>query len=1146
MIHLYSVLITWMIVMAAAVHASKAHSKNADTNHIHPKMKEKASRTFSPEQGFHDLSLTFGSDRMDTHFDSVNEFNEIVKMHKENSQSRDFYTICADYMDGRKARVVLGKHFGEAFVHTSFISQEKNSACFVVEGDAAQFESFSKGELAFREFTPVPTSLKVHHSAMYHLGLMSSEAKVKALLENGMRSSDKVLMEELSIIVTRGIGMKKQGAEYKQRIESLLQVNPESHLERMSRGFSAESSNPWTSALKEVKAHSKSKVLPMRETCNFKDLKIEYTGNTVVISDIHHIGGSAHPSMCYASLLSVLASQPETLDIRMKGRSKILNNVTKGIIQTGVRQESYPYHDAGINGTNQVVGVGDTGVDDLSCFFVNEDGQQVPRSTYTDPTFDSSFRKVIQYVAYEDGSDNMSGHGTHVSGTVAGSTINSGDADYEYGGNAPGAKIAFFDMSTDGNSVWYPEPMSEYVFPASYEAGARLHSNSWGGPFNFYSNNEIDIDTYLYNTPDFMIFFAASNDGSDGYFSIGNPAVAKNIVTVGASMSSEGDIDSMAYFSSIGPTFDRRIKPDIAAPGYYTTSANASGVGVETCSVITYAGTSMATPATAGTAAVIRQYFEDPRFWQATCNPSYALCAGGAFSPRGATVKAALIHSGEAMHSYNKNQGPTYEPPAALGTPPDYYQGFGRIFLQNVLPLEGVVDFGLYVEEATLTSLQLITYTVTVTDNSLPLRATIAWIDYPNSIVSSKMLLQDIDLTVTSDVTGDVFYGNNIPGDDINNVERVVISQPVIGTYTVKVTAKNFVEAATQPVSIIISALGTVGAPTYTTIPSEDAYNALNCADGQVLVSLDLYDRGGNGWGQGNSYQVLDSKGSVVKSGTMSSNIPYDVYVVDKFCLPTGEYTVELVETGTDTSDMALDVTQCSVHLSQYQLTGKLDLTSDSCNPCDGYRVQLTLLGSYYGVPYGWKEGSHYELKSSNGKVYAQGTLAAGITLLHSICLVEDTYSLSFLGVPATDDFFDDGQPYYANYFGVEEYGMGVGSCTQIVYVDDNLYPYEAVPPGTTATLKVESNQVFFNDYICDVYNEVTHSPTVSPTTPAPTVEVNPSSGGDDNDAKYDTPVIIGFSVGVAVLTIAVIVLIWYICFRKKSDASENLLSANL
>ncbi len=115
------------------------------------------------------------------------------------------------------------------------------------------------------------------------------------------------------------------------------------------------------------------------------------------------------------------------------------------------------------------------GVDDLHCFFVNDDGLTVPRSSVSNPTYDLSYRKVIQYVAYIDGVDTVSGHGTHVCGTIAGDIS---DVVTDFRGHAPGAKIAFFDMASDENGIYYPS-LYDKVFPIAYQAGARLHSNSW-------------------------------------------------------------------------------------------------------------------------------------------------------------------------------------------------------------------------------------------------------------------------------------------------------------------------------------------------------------------------------------------------------------------------------------------------------------------------------------------------------------------------------------------------------------------------------------------------------------------------------------------------------------------------------------------
>jgi hypothetical protein len=130
--------------------------------------------------------------------------------------------------------------------------------------------------------------------------------------------------------------------------------------------------------------------------------------------------------------------------------------------------------------------------------------------------------------------------------------------------------------------------------------------------------------------------------------------------------------------------------------------------------------------AVAGNAALIRNYFQKSNFWATMCNPSYASC--NSFSPKGATVKAVIIHSGHQMDEYIGSTSSTKEPTSQLLSTPDSFQGFGRVSLHNVLPLTGIETvLDLFVEELSMTSLQIITYTVTITDTSRPLKATIVW-----------------------------------------------------------------------------------------------------------------------------------------------------------------------------------------------------------------------------------------------------------------------------------------------------------------------------------------------------------------------------------------------------------------------------------
>ena len=81
------------------------------------------------------------------------------------------------------------------------------------------------------------------------------------------------------------------------------------------------------------------------------------------------------------------------------------------------------------------------------------------------------------------------------------------------------------------------------LFQQAYNAGARVHSNSWGSAAaGDYTTDSANVDNFVWNHRDMLITFSAGNEGidanSDGVIdneSIGSPATAKNVLTVGAS-----------------------------------------------------------------------------------------------------------------------------------------------------------------------------------------------------------------------------------------------------------------------------------------------------------------------------------------------------------------------------------------------------------------------------------------------------------------------------------------------------------------------------------------------------------------------------------------------------------------------------------
>lgn len=96
-----------------------------------------------------------------------------------------------------------------------------------------------------------------------------------------------------------------------------------------------------------------------------------------------------------------------------------------------------------------------------------------------------------------------------------------------------------------------------------------------------------------------IIVVAAGNEGTTSNPHIAVPADAVSVIAVGAVNSAE----NRASFSSIGPSFDNRIKPDVMAQGAAAVLSDGFG------NIITANGTSFSSPIMAGTVACLWQAF---------------------------------------------------------------------------------------------------------------------------------------------------------------------------------------------------------------------------------------------------------------------------------------------------------------------------------------------------------------------------------------------------------------------------------------------------------------------------------------------------------------------------------------------------------
>ncbi|MFQ5611641.1 MAG: S8 family serine peptidase [Anaerolineae bacterium] len=361
----------------------------------------------------------------------------------------------------------------------------------------------------------------------------------------------------------------------------------------------------------------------------------------------------------------------------------------------------------------------------------------------------------------------------------------------------------------------------------SYNSGARISSNSWGGTVNLGSYNSASqvydaltrdaLGGTVGNQP--MTFIFAAGNAGPITDTLGWPGTAKNVITVGAGENvrdngiadgcgkiNADNAEDMAAFSSRGPTDDGRFGLTVVAPGTHvqgTASTDPGFTGASVCGAfgnnglpppqdayyptgqITYtwsSGTSHSTPAVAGGASLLYYWLEN----------RYTLPnAQGGPDPakNGDPPSPALLKAFIANHARYMNGA------GAGGTLPSIDQGLGLIDLgmatdnaQRLLRDQNIVL------DATG---QVFTLTIEIVDNGRPFRATLAWTDAPGPTVGDAFV-NDLDLEViigSNTYRGNVFNGANSTtgggADPRNNLEAVFLPAGTSGLATIRVIAAN-------------------------------------------------------------------------------------------------------------------------------------------------------------------------------------------------------------------------------------------------------------------------------------------------------------------------------------------------------------------
>jgi subtilisin family serine protease len=488
-----------------------------------------------------------------------------------------------------------------------------------------------------------------------------------------------------------------------------------------------------------------------------------------------------------------VASLPQVYSVQLAGGATLFNVNGRRIVQSASTSEgAETFWQRGLRGEGQVIAVLDTGTDPLSCFFIEEDGSLPPIIFGSELVAgDMTRRKIIAYdllpCEENEGSgltiyDNQ-GHGTAVSGNAAASQLGAefSVSSSDYNGVAPAAKLviqdagARVDNCADLPALGCPVMDITAILEQAYFQGARIHNSSWGDrenipPYNTYTATCIDMDEMAWNNLDFLPVVAAGNSGS-GFGTVSSPSVAKNTFSVGGTQSPS--YNSIVSFSSTGWAEDGRYKPDVVAPAQTITASRVGEIQSGMCLTRSAQGTSMSSPMACGSAALVRQYFEEGWY------PEGRKEAANEFNPSSALVKAVLINGATPLTTEEK--------------PPSRRQGWGRIHLENSLYFEGdekkliVFDEWDYFQNVSEEPFEVTVYpTGSVANRAF--KVSLVYTDYPGTAGANPSLVNDLDLEL--ETNGEVsFLGNHFDsetgyslvgdeGDRINNVE--VISLPVL------------------------------------------------------------------------------------------------------------------------------------------------------------------------------------------------------------------------------------------------------------------------------------------------------------------------------------------------------------------------------